>query len=267
MAYYYAPGTKANIKSHIRQWFYFCLRFNQIPVPASRDSLLAFAKLLSITVSYGHIKNVFSSLKFLHIALEETFPEDDFQVTTVLHSLKRELGNKPFQVLPITPEILIDIYTFIDIERPADLALWTAFLTAFYCLLRKSSVAPINLSSFDPAKGLSRKKIRVLNDKNAALVYINFSKTIQFGTRDIVIPMVSHSIKALDPVFHLKKLFGTYQLPDNIPAFSWKENDSVKTVTYNSFTTRLRALLTRAGYRARDYAGHSFRYQLDFNVG
>ena len=259
MAYFYAPGTKANVKSHLRQWLHFCLKFNKTPFPASRDSLLAFSKLLSLTVSYGHIKNIFSSLKFTHHALGEIFPEDDFQVSTVLQSLKRELSNKPFQVLPITPEILIDLYTFIDIEKPEDLALWSSFLTAFYCLLRKSSVVPVSMAKYDPSKGLSRKKIRILSEKNVALVYINFSKTIQFGTRDIVIPMLGHQIRALDPVFHLKKLFGASDISEDLPAFSWKQN-TVKTITYDSFTTKLKYLLNRAGYRAKDYAGHSFRY-------
>lgn len=259
MAYFYAPGTKANIKSHLRQWLHFCLRFDRAPFPATRDSLLAFAKLLSLTVSYGHIKNIFSSLKFTHHAIGETFPEHDFQVSTVLQSLKRELGNKPFQVLPITPEILVDLYTFIDIGKVNDLALWSAFLTAFYCLLRKSSVVPVSLAKFDPSKGLSRKKIKIVPSKNIALVYINFSKTIQFWTRDIVIPMVGHRIRALDPVFHLQRLFDTSDLPEHLPAFSYKET-RIKTITYDTFTTRLKDLLTRAGYRAKDYAGHSFRY-------
>ena len=259
MGFYYAPGTKQNIKSHLRQWFRFCTRFKQIPAPASRDSLLAFSKLLALTSSYGHIKNIFSSLKFLHLALGKEFPEDDFQVTTVLHSLKRELGNKPYQVLPITPEILTDIYKFIDIEKPADLALWCSYLTAFYCLLRKSSAAPTSLAKFDTKKGLTRKKIKVLTDKNIALVLIDFSKTNQFGKREIIIPMVGNRVKALDPVFHLKKLFGSFSIAEDLPAFSWKEGNSLKTVTYTSFTTRLKTLLTRAGHRAKDYAGHSLR--------
>ena len=103
----------------------------------------------------------------------------------------------------ITSKILIDLYTFIDIEKAEDLALWSAFLTAFYCLLRKLSVVPVSLAKFDPSKGLSRKKIKVVPEKNVVLVYINFSKTIQFGNRDLVIPMVANRIRAFDPVFHL----------------------------------------------------------------
>ena len=91
--------------------------------------------------------------------MNQPLVEEEFQVNTVLQSIKRKLANVPFQVLPITPQILKDLYNFIDVNVPADLALWSAFLLAFYCLFRKANVAPKNLQTFDPIKELSRKKL------------------------------------------------------------------------------------------------------------
>ena len=149
-AFLFAPGTRKNIKSHIRQYVLFCIYFNCKIVPAERETLLAFFELFSLTATYEHLKNVHSSIKFLHKSLNKPFIEDEFQVHTILQSIKRKLAKTPFQVLPITPKILMDMYKFINIEKPLDLALWSCFLVAFYCLFRKANVVPKSFESFDP---------------------------------------------------------------------------------------------------------------------
>ena len=120
-------------------------------------------------------------------------------------------------------------------------------------------MVPKTLEKFNPDTGLSRSKITLLHDKNIALVYINWSKTNQFGNKEIVIPMVADSVKALDPVFHLKLLYTKFNLSEHLPAFSFVKKGKVQCVTYDKFTTDLRKLLDKAGYRSRSYSGHSLR--------
>ena len=233
------------------------MKFERQIVPASRETLVAFFELFSLTASYEHLKNVYSSVKFLHKAMNKPFIEDEFQVNTVLQSIKRKLARVPFQVLPITTDILQSLYNHIDINVPADLALWCSFLVAFYCLFRKANVAPKSLSKFNPVKELSRKKICILED--VALVYSNFSKTNQFMNRDSVTPLCTNSKKALDPLFHLKKLLST-DIPDDCPAFSYLDvKGTLQCITYDNFTVRLKQLLDVAGYSPGLYSGHSMR--------
>ena len=111
------------------------------------------------------------------------------------------------------------MYNFINIDSPADLALWCSFLVAFYCLFRKANVAPKTLSSFNPIKDLSRQKFKML-ENDIILVYSNFSKTNQFMNRHTIIPLVKNSVAALDPIFHLKKLF-SQDIPPEKSAFSF----------------------------------------------
>ena len=252
----FAPGTRKNIKSHIRQYVLFCCHFNRQVVPASRETLVAFFELFSCTASYEHLKNVYSSVKFLHKALNLPFIEDEFQVNTILQSIKRKLARVPFQVLPITPKILLDLYKFIDIEKPVDLALWCSFLVAFYCLFRKANVVPKSMATFDPHKELSRQKFIVF--ENSALVFNNFSKNNQFMTRHSVLPLCQHSCKPLDPIFHLNKLFSA-DIPSSSPAFSYIENGKINCITYSQFTSKLKSLLSMAGYSPHLYSGHSMR--------
>ena len=254
----FAPATKKNIKSHIRQFVLFCIKYNRVIVPAARDSLVAFFELFSLTASYDHIKNVYSSIKFLHKALNVDFLEDEFQVNTILQSIKRKLAKVPFQVLPITRDILCSMYNYLDVRKPADLALWCSFLVSFYCLFRKANVAPKSLNKFDSIKDLSRKKLSFVESDNVVLVYNNWSKTNQFMNREIVIPLCHNPVLALDPIFHLKELLG-WDIDENMPAFSYVDKGKLHCITYDTFTSRLKSLLDQAGFSPELYSGHSMR--------
>ena len=76
--------------------------------------------------------------------------------------------------------------------------------------------------------------------------------------RDAVFPLIKNSKRALDPVFHLKKLFSV-DLPMESPAFSYVEHGRLKCITYDVFTKRLKTLLSLAGYAPELYSGHSMR--------
>ena len=255
----YAKGTRKNLRSAIKTFVLFCTKFGRPICPTDRSTLMSFAQLMSLTVGYGHIKNLFWGIKLLHNALDAKFPDDDFQVDTTLKAIKRQLAGTPFQTLPITPEILQKMYLFVDINDPEQLANWCCILTGFRCLLRKSNLAPVSIDKFNPETGLSRSKIMLPQGKDVALVYFNWSKTNQFGNREIVIPMVADPVRALDPVYHLRLLFTTNNLADHLPAFSFVKRGRVRCVTYDKFTGSLKKLLDAAGYRSRSYSGHSLR--------
>ena len=255
----FAEGTKRNHKSNINQFLYFCLKFNRPVCPTDRDTLMAFARLESLTISYGTLKNIFSSIRFLHLAHNKKFPDDDWQLESTLKALKRELSGAPLQTLPITPEILEKMYCFVDTSTPKGLADWSAFLTALYCMLRKGSAVPKSLDSFNPEKVLSRNKLSILPGAGVVLVLMNYSKTNQFGNKNVVIPLLKNPIKALDPVFHLTELTTKFPVDSGKPAFSYIEKGKVKCITYQGFTKELKRLLVLAGYKADSYSGHSFR--------
>ena len=116
-------------------------------------------------------------------------------------------------------------------------------------------MAPKTLSSFNPIKDLSRQKFKML-ENDIILVYSNFSKTNQFMNRHTIIPLVKNSVAALDPIFHLKKLF-SQDIPPEKSAFSFFQGGMVNCVTYDFFTKKLKSLLTQAGYSPNLYSGQS----------
>ena len=90
------------------------------------------------------------------------------------------------------------------------------------------------------------------------MVFVNvtFSKTNQFGNKNIVIPIPGNTDPALDPVRHLSELFSSVYCSEDSPAFSYGPK---KFISYCTFTSLLKKLLSASGYNPGHYSGHSFR--------
>ena len=214
-----------------------------------------FMELMSNTSTYGHCKNVLSSVKYIHTAMGHEFPTNNFGLEATLQGIKRRLKGTPLFVLPIDPTILRRMYKHINIEKVQDLSLWCSILVAFYCLFRKANVVPKD-SDFDPDCVLKRSDVVIDNESRNILIYVNFSKTNQYQRSFHVIPIPANDDPALDLFRHMKKLFSTVTVPESSPAFMFSNSSYIN---YRSFTTRLKTLLAKAGLEPALYSGHSFR--------
>ena len=254
-SYRFAKNSMKNMISNIRTYIYFILFFGLPFLPADPTDLCRFMELMALTCGYGHLKNIMSSIKYLHEAYGHKFPSNNFSLDTTMQGLKRRLAKTPFYVMPISPRILLSLYSHLDMSKPCDLALWCSFLVAFYGLFRKANVVP-DSGPLDPRQTLTRDHIKLDRDNKIVYIRVTFSKTIQFCQRDLVIPIPSNSSPALDLFRHMEKLLDTVPASGSSPAFSYTKSCYV---TYRSFTNRLKDLLTRAGLSPKLYSGHSFR--------
>ena len=257
MSQYFAKKSRLNVLSHLKQLSIFCVAFNESFLPVARDTLLGFIELMSRSCGFDHLQHVTSSIRFLHNFSGHPYPGDSFEFTVLLKGMKRKLSKSAKQALPITPEMLILMYQYVDINRPVELAHWTSFLFALRLLYRKSSIAPESLQSFDHRTGLSREKAVLSN--GVVLIYQNHSKTDQFMANTRTIPVVPSNILALDPVLHYQKLVSENIVPGTCPAFSCLVNGLVRCVTHKSFTNYLKSLLRKIGVNPDNWSGHSFR--------
>ena len=257
MGQYYAKGTRLNVLSHLKQLSIFCTAFQVTLLPTARDTLLGFIELMSRSCGFDHIQHILSSIKFLHEFTNHHYAGDTMEFKVLLRGLRRKLSKSAKQALPITPEMLIIMYEFVNINNPVELAHWTAFLFALRLLYRKSSIAPSSLTSFNPVTGLSREKAILSN--GVILVFQNHSKTNQFMAATRTTPMMAGTILALDPVYHYTKLLSENAVPGTYPAFSYRCNGTINCVTHRSFTSYLKTLLGRIGVNPDDWSGHSFR--------
>ena len=172
--------------SNIRTYTYFTTFFGLKFLPAGPTDLCRFMELMALTSTFGHLKNVLSSVKYLHEAYEHKFPSNDFNLDTTMQGLKRRLARTPFFVMPISPSILVKIFTFLDMSKTSDLALCCSYLSAFYGLFRKANVVPES-GPIDQTRTLTRGHINIDKVNKVVYIKVTFSKTIQFGQRDLVI--------------------------------------------------------------------------------
>ena len=254
-SYRYAKNSLKNVISHIRTYTFFTSFFNLPFLPAEPSNLCRFMELMALSSGYGHLKNILSSVKYLHEAYGQVYPSNDFNLDATMQGLKRRLARTPFFVMPITPEILKSLYAHLDMSKVSDLALWCSYLTAFFGLFRKANVVP-EPGQADPRYTLTRDHITLDRENKVVYIHVTFSKTIQFCQRDLIIPISSNEDPCLDLYRHMARLLDTVSAPGSAPAFSYFKTQFI---TYKSFTDRLKSLLTRAGLSPELYSGHSFR--------
>ena len=254
-SYRFAKSTRKGMLSGIRTWIFFCKQF-QFPIyPAEVKHLVLFLEFNSQTSGYAHLKHLFYCVKYLHMRKDLPFPSASFELETTLQGLKRRLSGAANQVLPITPTILRAMFTKLDLKKLSDLAVWCCFLVTFYCLLRKANSVPEG-PEYDVNHILARRHIHFDHSTKMVLVFVGWSKTNQFGSRDLVVPIPANSDPALDLYRHINNLFSRVFVPGERPAFSYSKE---KFVSYTTFTTRLKSLLSASGTDPRHYSGHSFR--------
>ena len=241
--------------SGIRTWIFFCLYFDFPIYPAHVQHLIFFLEFNSQTSKYEHLKHLLYCVKYLHMCKDIPFPTGSFELETTLQGLKRRLSGTVNQVLPITPEILKKIYEKLNMNKLADLAVWCSFLVTFYCLLRKANSVP-ETPDYDVDKILARKHVRFDHSNRMVLIFVGWSKTNQFGNRDLVVPVPANDDPALDLYRHICSLFTRVRVSGERPAFSFSNKHFV---SYTSFTSRLKSLLLSAGVDPAQYSGHSFR--------
>ena len=251
----YTKESAKNVKSAIRQFFYFILYFKLSPYPVSVDTLVCYMEFMARSSGFPHLKHLLSSVKFMHEALDQPFPTNSFMLDMTMQGLKRRLARVPFQVLPLTPGILKRMYPHLNMSLPQDQALWCSYLLSFYGLLRKSNAVPKS-TLLDPGKVLTRQNISVDLVNNMVYLYLGYGKTNNFCTRDVIIPIPGNNDPVLDPVRHVCSLFTKVQVDPSAPAFTYRAGSCI---TYTTFTSRLKSLLKKAGLDPDLYSGHSFR--------
>ena len=103
----------------------------------------------------------------------------------VMRGIRRSLGDTQSHNAPITPDLLLKIFSKLDLDLQADTAFWAALLLIFYGMLRVGSV----LCKGHPC---THERHLVCSDisfqKNELNVIIRASKTIQFADRTLELP-------------------------------------------------------------------------------
>ena len=126
----------------------------------------------------------------------------------------------------------------------------------FTRISRKSNLVPNSVKTFNPNKQLCRSNIEINSEKNILLINISWSKTIQFGERNLVVPLISIPDSPLCPVKAYHNMISLVPTSKNSPAFYLFK---VLPVIYFQFQKVLKSLIKSIGKDPDEFSSHSFR--------
>ena len=122
-------------------------------------------------------------------------------------------------------------------------------MVAFFSFFRKSNLLPPSTKEFDNKRHLRKCDVRLF--PWGIILVVRRSKTIQYRDRTLLVPgkKIGHSSLCPWPaVTRAFKVAGVYQSNKSASelAFTYLEDGVLKTLTYTTFTTKLKRILDAA---------------------
>jgi hypothetical protein len=254
----YAEATKTAYKSHLKSYMTFCRHFSRTPIPASRQTVVAYATYLARRLVPSSIPVYLNIIRILHLEAGFANPlADNWELGLVKKGISRLHGRPPQQKLPITIEMLRAIASFLFIRSPADQAFMAATLIGFFGFFRKSTLLPAP-GALMAGKYIARSDISNLTLESFELIS-RFSKVIQFGQRLHIVPFTRIPDARICPLRALLTHLGASPLAPTRPLFNFMDAGREVTLSQKSYVARLHAVLQSAGFNPTLYSAHSLR--------
>ena len=95
--------------------------------------------------------------------------------------------------------------------------------------------------------------------RNVLMITIQWSKTIQFGERTLVIPLVSIPDSLLCPVQAYLNMQSLVCVSDDSPAYCFVKHKQIYPIIYRHFQSVLKQMIRDIGKNPDVYSMHSFR--------
>lgn len=239
----------------------FCIYFKFRLLPASVECLCLYAQFLSRTLkAVDSIRNYLSGVGTLHTLCDIPYMgKDNVELKLLLRGLARKKPHMPRQAAPLSPNILVRLLQFLDLDTYLDCTMWSLLLLAFFTMSRKSNLVVTGSQKFNPEKQLCRSDVAV--GTNGLLVTFRWSKTNQFGGRTHVVPILAIPGSALCPVKAYKDMLIKFPGEPNDPAFFLKGTAAniKKPVTYCLLQKFIKTGVAKLGLDPGAFSSHSLR--------
>jgi hypothetical protein len=171
--------------------------------------------------------------------------------------IARDKQHVPDRSLPFTPTLIVEMFHLLDPSLPNHHTFKTSVIFSFELMLRKSNAMPDSVYKFDPSKQLVRGDVTVGQDM--LLVTLKWSKTLQCGGRQHIIPMLSILGSQLCPNTAYQQMCELVPGKDTDPLFRvWQAGKWVP-MTYPWYTKMLRQCIAQTGRNPMAYSSHSAR--------
>lgn len=256
-----AESTRAKYAQYELYWVRFLLVFGLLSflVQPTEAIVSLYVAFLARSASYGTVKNYLQGLQrfLLDRGWRGHFSEwrGLQQALVGLRRQAKEVQRK----LPITPYILLRVVQVLDPSSAVELMVFTAMLVAFGAFLRKANVCAASRSLSHVQRTLLRKDVVIDLQRYCLHVTLRFMKNSQFGESTHTVVVAGHKGHPLDPVRWWCDYVARVPAAPQAAAFGFMSGDRYVPMVHTEFVRWVKDLLTRAGFDASEFAGHSFR--------
>ncbi len=252
----WAEGTRKNLINQWNTFLTFCTYFGLVALPAKINTVCLYAQCLARSFeSVDSIRNYISTIRMIHVLLDMVPPNlKEIELIMALKGLYRIKKHAVTQAEAITPEILLEMREFMDLNDPFQATLWAMFLVAFFIMLRSSNLVAQTKKKFNIAQTLIRGDLTL--DEEIAFIRIRWSKTVQFGQKVLMIPLHANPSSKLCPVWALNNMrkLNPAELTD---ALFCMPDKSV--MIYDTYLRNIRKFVEKTGRPPKSYSTHSLR--------
>ena len=178
-----AEGTRHNHRTHYSTYLRFCNEYMYQPFPANEWRYCQFTQFLAQeNKQYGTIQNYCSTVHTLHRLDGWQVPQhNQIHFIKMIENLKKNRKQPIKQAAPMTHEILVDLFPYVDISKEVEAVAWVAVLVGFPLILRVSNLGPPTRVKFNPDKHFVRNDLD--NKQGYLTLSVRWSKTIQHKIR------------------------------------------------------------------------------------
>ena len=162
------------------------------------------------------------------------------------------------QAAPLSSHLLSKIQWQLDLKKPVDAVMWALVLFAFFTPLAwNSNVVVTGTKAFDSSKQLCRSDVLVC--EKGLLVQFRWSKTMQFGGRVLLVPVLAIPNSPLCPLEAYVNMIRLVPARDNDPAFGVTVDNRFLPITYNMLQRFIKTSVAKLGLDPGLFSSHSLR--------
>lgn len=256
----FAASTSKTYSAQRSAFLKFCDEMKICPVPLSQENLGRYIAFLSRRLCFNSVKQYLNIVRLIHLEAGLPNPLDkNWYVASILKGVRRVKGDASVQKLPITIDILKQVFLTLNLHSSFDRTFWATCLVGFFSFFRKSNLLVPSHLLFDPERNLCAGDVQFT--LNGAVLTVRWSKVIQFKERILHIPLPKIPNSPFCPSTALLRLTlesPPCARPTPLFRYSWLGASNVP-MTHHQFTDKLMACLVAVGLDASKYSGHSFR--------
>jgi hypothetical protein len=256
-----AESTRSKYSQYELYWVRFLLVFGLLSflLNPSEAVVSFYVAFMARSVSYGTVKNYLQGLQ--RFLLDRGWPGhfSKFRGLQVALAGMRRASKAVTRKLPITPFILMRVLSVLQVGCARDVMVFAAMWIAFGAFLRKANVCAASRSLSHIQRSLLRGDVRVDLQRHCLHLTLRFMKNSQFSDSVHTVVVAGRRGHPLDPVQWWLDYTRRVPAPESAAAFGCMRDGVYTPMVHTEFVAWVKTLLTRAGFNAALFAGHSFR--------